>query len=274
MIVAAIAIVVMPIRVRKAATNKAAAAMVVVVSVLAVGLYSRLGSPDAATGGNEYQYDNRADVGSVATAGTRKSVASVASMLNGLRDRLKQEPDDADGWLLLARSYEHLGRHQESVPAYNRARELGKTDPKLEASIISANLSNHEAASPDPAVRGRVVLSPDAAGLVRPEDTVFVFAKAGLNHTMPLLAVRKSVADLPLEYALTDDLAMVPGSSLANYDEVVVIAQVSRTGRATDVLDGLKANSAPVSPFAGNYIELQISPDPTTYPEPGDLSRE
>jgi cytochrome c-type biogenesis protein CcmH len=79
---------------------------------------------------------------------------------------------------------------------------------------------------------------------------------------MPLVALRKTVADLPLDFALTDDMAMMPDASLADFDKVVVIARVSRSGRAKDVLAGLEISSDPVSPLAGDFIELQISPDP------------
>jgi cytochrome c-type biogenesis protein CcmH len=84
---------------------------------------------------------------------------------------------------------------------------------------------------------------------------------------MPLLALRKSIADLPFDYALTDDLAMMPGTSLADYAEVVVIARVSRSGRAKDVLAGMEVSSEPVSPTTWSDVDLQISPLPAPNPD-------
>jgi cytochrome c-type biogenesis protein CcmH len=49
--------------------------------------------------------------------------------------RLQQDPDDAKGWLLLARSYDHLGRGHDAVAAYQKATQLGLTDSELEARL-------------------------------------------------------------------------------------------------------------------------------------------
>lgn len=264
MIVAAITTVATPIKVSRGSTNIATIAMAAVVSIFAIGLYSVIGSPSAVTVKTEHATDSLTRTGSASNGKSSTSVGSVASMVDGLRERLDREADDANGWILLARSYEFMGRNPEAVSAYNRAKELGKTDPKLEETLVAAGLTDYTPAmSSGPAVRGRIALSPEAAALVEPDDTVFVFAKGDMNQTMPLLALRKSVSDLPLDYELTDDMAMIPGSSLADFDKVVVITQISRSGRAKDVFSGLRVSSDPVSPSSGKYVELLISPRPS-----------
>lgn len=47
--------------------------------------------------------------------------AMIASMVEGLAARLAAEPQDPDGWRMLARSYGVLGRHAESVAAWREA---------------------------------------------------------------------------------------------------------------------------------------------------------
>lgn len=264
MIVAAITTVATPIKVSRGSTNIATVAMAAVISIFAIGLYSFIGSPGAVTAKGEHATDNSTSKGSASNGKSSTSVGSVASMVDGLRERLDKEPDDANGWILLARSYEFMGRNPEAVSAYNRAKSLGKTDPKLEETLVAAGLTDYTPAmSSGPAVRGRIALSPEAATLVEPDDTVFVFAKGNINQAMPLLALRKSVSDLPLDYELTDDMAMMPGSSLADFDKVVVITQISRSGRAKEILSGLRVSSDPVSPSSGEYIELLIAPRPS-----------
>lgn len=49
----------------------------------------------------------------------------VAAMVAKLEDRLKQQPDDIDGWLMLGRSYVTLQRFDEAVAAYDHAERLG-----------------------------------------------------------------------------------------------------------------------------------------------------
>jgi len=62
-----------------------------------------------------------------------KDIGSVSSLVDGLAKRLHDNPDDAGGWLLLAKSYRHLGHPAEANTAYAKAKQLGQTDADLEA---------------------------------------------------------------------------------------------------------------------------------------------
>jgi cytochrome c-type biogenesis protein CcmH/NrfG len=63
----------------------------------------------------------------------KSAAAPVASLVDGLAARLHENPDDAGGWLLLAKSYRFLERPDDARLAYQRAAALGKTDPELSA---------------------------------------------------------------------------------------------------------------------------------------------
>lgn len=58
----------------------------------------------------------------------------IQSMVQRLADRLKDEPDDLDGWLQLGRAYSVLGSVEEAKDAYNNAAalsaDLPATDPR------------------------------------------------------------------------------------------------------------------------------------------------
>ena len=58
-------------------------------------------------------------------------MAQIAAMVDKLAERLKEKPDDALGWAMLARSYSVLGRNAEALPAYARAVELKGDDAGL-----------------------------------------------------------------------------------------------------------------------------------------------
>lgn len=49
----------------------------------------------------------------------------IEQLLEGLRARLEKQPDDVKGWVLLAKSYNHLGRTQKAEHAAAQARALG-----------------------------------------------------------------------------------------------------------------------------------------------------
>jgi cytochrome c-type biogenesis protein CcmH len=59
------------------------------------------------------------------------SSEQIAGMVSSLAARLKDRPDDAEGWVMLGRSYAVLQRHQEAAAAYARAVALVPGDAQL-----------------------------------------------------------------------------------------------------------------------------------------------
>lgn len=104
---------------------------VIAAMLFGIALYAAIGRPDAANPGTRLQSVAQA-TGEHAGKG---ELASVNQLLAGLEQRLRQQPDDGKAWLLLARSYDHLGRRKDSIDAYTRARELGADDSALAARI-------------------------------------------------------------------------------------------------------------------------------------------
>jgi len=104
----------------------------------------------------------------------------------------------------------------------------------------------------------RVTLSDKARASVSPSDSVFVLAKAVSGPPMPLAAQRLTVADLPQTITLSDAQAMAPGMSLSSFDEVVVIARVSKTGKPLAQAGDWQTRSDPVSNRHDDVIALQI----------------
>lgn len=68
---------------------------------------------------------------------TQDRSASVGTLIGGLEARLAENPDDAKGWLLLARSHDHLGDHDKAWSAYSHARDLGMSDEALELKLAA-----------------------------------------------------------------------------------------------------------------------------------------
>lgn len=64
-----------------------------------------------------------------------RKAGSVNSLIGGLEAKLAENPDDGKGWLLLAKSHEHLGNLPAARDAYRRARDLGMEDLAFEARL-------------------------------------------------------------------------------------------------------------------------------------------
>jgi len=272
MIAAAIGIVAIPLRKERPLFATPGILVAIFVPLIALGLYALIGSPNEVTADNRQLHRNPSDSATASNSRSGMSVAPVGRLVDGLRQRLRQEPDDAGGWLLLARSYEHLGRYMDASEAYQRAKSLGKVDSDLEKSLLAGTIVESTSTTFDtrPSLRGRVALSPEAAALVDPDDTIFIFAKESAAHRMPVVALRKPATELPIDFVLTDAQAMVAGTRLANFETLVVTARVSRSGMATDSVPGLEAWSDPISPTGGSEINLLIA----AIPQAGSYSDE
>ncbi len=77
---------------------------------------------------------NAEDVAAAEEMSPEVRAAFIQSMVEGLADRLQDEPEDLDGWLQLGRAYTVLGNVQGAKDAYQNAAalsvELPQTDPR------------------------------------------------------------------------------------------------------------------------------------------------
>lgn len=226
--------------------------------------------------------------GSPAMLGTGPGAAAVSAEASGpqshatgggtmeavterLASRLQQQPDDVDGWAMLARSYSVLGRPADAVQAWQRALALRPGDATLQAGYADAlALAGGPAAGQVPAgkaqagvsVSGTVSLAPALAALAAPQDTVFVVARAADGRGMPLALQRAQVKDLPWAFMLDDRSAMAPQARLSGAQTVVVTARVSKSGNAMPQPGDLVGTSGPVAVGAsGLRVEIR---DPVT----------
>jgi len=62
----------------------------------------------------------------------------VEAMVGRLAVRLRTQPDDVEGWIVLARSYEYLQRYDDAVVAYQQAMALAPNQPQLLADYADA----------------------------------------------------------------------------------------------------------------------------------------
>ena len=101
--------------------------------LLAIGLYVAIGRPDVVSSPRVQQ--TSASTIQKPPSNEENEAASVNELLTGLEQRLEKDPDNAKGWLLLAKSYDHLGRPQDAAAAYDKALALGVSDSNLEARL-------------------------------------------------------------------------------------------------------------------------------------------
>lgn len=166
--------------------------------------------------------------------------------LQALTDEaLRADPQEVTSLGLLGIAAYEEGRFQDAIGFWERlVATLPEEDPSREAikgGIARAREQLGEtapapvAASESAAVRLQieVTLDPSLQDDVRPDDSVFVFARAVSGPAIPLAAKRLRVADLPANISLGDADAMMPQLKMSNYPEVKLVARISREGNAT-----------------------------------------
>lgn len=102
-------------------SRKMAIALLLLLPVLALAAYGILGNPKA--------------LDPAQTAAAPKMTAEqISGMVARLAERMQANPDDMQGWLMLARSYKTMGRYEEAAAAYAKAEKVIDDDPELLAS--------------------------------------------------------------------------------------------------------------------------------------------
>ncbi|CAG8867979.1 hypothetical protein PS627_02740 [Pseudomonas fluorescens] len=161
--------------------------------------------------------------------------------LQALSDEaLKADPKEVTSLGLLGIAAFEGERYQEAIGYWQRLlAQLPEGDASraaLQGGIDrAAEKLQVSGGTPVQAVRlkVRVELAPALIEKVRPDDTVFIFARASNGPPMPLAAKRVTVAQLPIEVELSDADAMLAQMKLSDFAEVQLVARVSRAGQPT-----------------------------------------
>lgn len=183
-----------------ASSRSSAIAVGLGVPVLAVALYAAIGSPQALLAPPSAPVAAAPDASDAPDTAPRIGPAQIEAMVTRLAERLKTEPDDVDGWRMLAHSYETLRRFDAAVDAY---RHLMQLEPK-NADVLT-----------DCAVALAMTLNQDLSG--EPERLIDRALAINPNHVQAL-ALKGSAAYEHGDYAKAlppwkKILAMVPPES-------------------------------------------------------------
>ncbi|MCA3102104.1 MAG: c-type cytochrome biogenesis protein CcmI [Rhodocyclaceae bacterium] len=277
-------------------------------------------------------------------------------MVDALAEKMKANPDDAQGWVMLARAYQITGRMPESIAAFEKASALRpddanllaghadalamvqgslsgkpfelivkalKLDPKNQTALAlaatatmengqfaesialwrrlaaevepgsadrtavdqaieqvrqvalakgvaladapAAGAGNAQAKGPTAApaatgasISGEVTLAPELMRQAKPDEAVFIFARAVDGPPLPLAVVRATVKDLPIRFTLDDSTSMAPTAKLSMHKQVVVSARVSRSGQAMPQPGDLVGTVQPVA-VGATGVQVRIA---------------
>lgn len=194
------------------------------------------------------------------------------AQLQALTDEaLKAEPTEVTSLGLRGIAAFEGERYQEAIDYWQRLlAQLPEGDASraaLQGGIdravgkLQETAGNPPRAAPVAArIKVRVTLAESLKGKVQPGDTVFIFARASNGPPMPVAAKRVTVGQLPIDVELSDADAMMPQMKLSDFNEVQLVARVSRAGQPTQ--GEWVGQSAPLSSRTQGTQQLTIdSPD-------------
>lgn len=207
------------------------------------------------------------------------AASSIASLVDGLRERLEQQPDDMQGWVLLAKSYAYLQRLDDAKEALTQAQTLG-FDQSLDLQALADEASAPRAATPpsplpttsisadyqaqkgSASILVSVKLAPELSDHYPPETPVFIYAKAAnpssLQAGPPLVALKKTLGDLPLYVALTDSMSLMPQRPLNSVSEVIVGARIALSGNPIRQPGDIEQDSPPTATGQQRQVSLLL----------------
>lgn len=129
-------------------------ALAVLIPLASVLTYLQLGTPEAAA--------PQASAARPQGEGHNITAQQIQQMVSALAERLKAQPGDREGWLMLARSYTSLGRYRDAATAFRRAQGLGPPDANLLADLADVTgMANGKRLAGEPARLIQLALEAD-----------------------------------------------------------------------------------------------------------------
>ena len=112
--------------------------VVVLIPLIAVALYQKIGTPTVATSAPMPNMPPMQGAMPPGHPDNPMMKMDLGQLADKLAEKLKNQPDNADGWALLARTYVEVKRHKDSIPAFEHAISLLPKDARLLADYADA----------------------------------------------------------------------------------------------------------------------------------------
>ena len=155
-----------------------------------------------------------------------------------INQALKLDPNNLMAlWLSGTASYA-AGNYKAAVQIWEKLAQQvppGTEDARsIEASIADARAKgglSSKASVSTKGVSGKIEISTDLKSQVKSGDIVMVIARKP-GERMPVAVLRTGISDFPMNFSLTDALAMNPSAPLSQLSEASIEVRISKTGMA------------------------------------------
>ncbi len=217
--------------------------LMISIPAVAISFYMFLGSPDLIEGGKKQTATAPAGHGS--SNGADK-LATVEQMIDRLAAKLKENPNNAEGWFMLGRSYMSMKRYKEAVAALEKTNQLVPNNPTVMlqyADALTMSRGGQISGKPFELIKKAVEIKPDdptglwLLGMGYDEQGEYQKAISYWNLLLPLLKDDKSI------------------------NEVNSLIQQAKRKSGSDVAGDLNSDSNPANTVADkkSMVSLKVS---------------
>lgn len=239
-----------------------AIAIALLLPLAAIVLYRIVGTPAALVPGAKTAEQAPADHG----ADMEQAIAKLA-------DKLKQNPDDAEGWTLLGRAYEATQRFEQARDALKHAYDLAKGDPDVAVAYAEALALS----SPTRRIEGEPRQILDAALKAAPDNQrglwlLGISEYQGKQYDTAIATWKHLIAILPKDSDIGPSVQQQIARAEAERDGKPLPAEEPREANAA----ASEASTAPVPESASEngaqlHVEVALDPKLAGKLAPGDV---
>jgi cytochrome c-type biogenesis protein CcmH len=112
--------------------------VLLLVPILASLIYWKAGNPDAPSVSKPSMPMPPINMDATPPMGEGHEMSDLGAMAQKLADKLAKNPDNAEGWALLAHTYVEIKQHEDAVGAFEKATHMITNDPQLFADYADA----------------------------------------------------------------------------------------------------------------------------------------
>lgn len=179
--------------------------------------------------------------------------AQIEEMVESLKKRLAENPNDAEGWAMLGRSYYHLGRFEEANQSFAKAVELTADAPNADyladyADTLAMTSGRSLQGKPMEAILWALKIAPDhpkslwLAGTAAFENKDYSAARDYWSRLQKLLPPDSQNAQMV--QGNLDEVAQLLGESPAAPTEGAAIGEAKVTGHVS-LAEAIRAKASP-----------------------------
>ena len=209
------------------------------------------------------QWLNYADA--LLRSGDVEQSGGVMEMLEKL---LNAEPDNRRTLFISASVYFEREEYARAIDLWQRLLALSSSsEPDFDSALrelilqarnkLATDTDGSDTKSSAGAITITVSLAAALSSMASPDDVVFVYARAIGASPMPIAVRRLTVSELPANVTLNDGDAMAGNMTLSQFDQVEVVARVSKSGQALMTSGDFIGVASPVA--VGESIEVEIA---------------